>query len=70
MRDYELRAAERAGISLVPSLTELPWCKTAGEIADYLDHLAQEIPPWRFWIRPGLHLAAVMVRTIRDLKCR
>lgn len=70
MKSYELKAAERAGISLVPSLTELPWCKTAAEIADYLEHLAQEIPPWKFWIRPGLRLAASLVRAIRDLKCR
>jgi hypothetical protein len=69
MKRYEINAARKAGISLTPAL-DTNWCQVATEIADYLEHLAQEIPPWKFWIRPGLRLAASLVRTIRDLRCR
>ena len=70
MKRYEVKAANLAGISLAPERTESDWCARAAEIAAFLDALAKTVPAWKFWIRPGLRLAAEMIRRLRDVKCR
>ena len=69
MKNYEMKAAKWAGISLAPELTESGWCARATEIADFLDKVADAVPAWKFWIRPGLRMAAEIIRRLRDMKC-
>ena len=69
MKSYEVKAANLAGISLAPERTESDWCARATEIADFLDKVAGAVPAWKFWIRPGLRMAADIIRRLRDMKC-
>ena len=69
MKSYELKAARLAGISLIPDSTQWDWCVRATEIATFLDAVADNIPPWKFWLRPGIRLAAEVIRRLRDMKC-
>lgn len=69
MRSYEMKAAREVGISLLPEATDRDWCQRATEIATFLDKVADAVPSWKFWIHPGLHLAAEIIRRLRDMKC-
>ena len=69
MKSYEMKAARDVGLSLLPEATGSDWCRRATEIAAFLDKVADAMPAWKFWIRPGLHLAAEIIRRLRDMKC-
>ena len=69
MKSYEMKSARQVGITLLPEATDRGWCEKATEIAAFLDALAENVPAWKFWIRPGLRLAAEVIRRLRDMKC-
>ena len=69
MEAYEKTAAIRAGIDVeFPDLSG-GWCSAGAEIADYLRELSKVIPAWRFWVRPGLAVAAIAIDTLVRAKC-
>ena len=69
VRPQTLKATRLTGFSLEAVESGRDWCKTATDFANLLDKLSEGFPRWKFWIRPGLALAATVIRGVRDIKC-
>jgi len=61
-------AAAFGGVSLLPE-TDSRWCRVLTEAIAFLNALADGVPWYKAWVKPGLKMAAFALEQLRHIKC-
>lgn len=64
-----LNAADAGNVNLMAAHYDSRWCIILRELVDFLNALADSTSRWKFWVKPGLRVAAFALGQLRGLKC-
>ena len=69
MKDVKLALNIAAAAVIDESAVGPWWCAGVRQAAEVLRKASEDLPMWKWWVKPGLKLGAYVLDMLADAKC-